>query len=382
MSIFKPKGRKYWRYDFWIQNNRFFGSTGETVKSRAVDIEKAVKEQARKDIKANAAVRTGPLTLDIAIGRYWLEWGSRQVNAKSLKKDLARVMEHFGKDRLLSSITDDDVALFVAWRRGHHRNNDPDAALLLNSTVNHQTVDMLRRIFVRARKKWKILFSTEPDWSEHVLPVRGERVRELHPEENTALAAALDPDYDIVRQFSLASGLRSHETLLHWSQVDLINGRISTTGKGDRAVELPISLAMRRILLSRRGHHPVFVFTFVVKLTRTLYGKQMVKGERAPVTLGGLRTHWHRRRALSGVTNYRWHDNRHDFATKLLRTTKNLKLVQRGLNHADIHSTLRYAHVLDDELRAGMDAMSARFEPEVAAENPQQKSQPNNPKVA
>jgi site-specific recombinase XerD len=33
-----------------------------------------------------------------------------------------------------------------------------------------------------------------------------------------------------------------------------------------------------------------------------------------------------------------------------LRQTGNLKLVQKALNHSDIKSTLKYAHVLDDEV--------------------------------
>jgi site-specific recombinase XerD len=34
-----------------------------------------------------------------------------------------------------------------------------------------------------------------------------------------------------------------------------------------------------------------------------------------------------------------------------------MKLVQRALNHADIKTTAKYAHVLDDEVAAGMDAV-------------------------
>ena len=37
--------------------------------------------------------------------------------------------------------------------------------------------------------------------------------------------------------------------------------------------------------------------------------------------------------------------------------TKNLKLVQRTLNHADIKITTKYAHVVDDEVAAGLEAM-------------------------
>ena len=71
----------------------------------------------------------------------------------------------------------------------------------------------------------------------------------------------------------------------------------------------------------------------------------------------GLKTAWKRIRAAAGVFDFRFHDYRRDFATKLLRETHNLKLVQKALNHADIKTTAKYAHVLDDEVAAGMDAV-------------------------
>ncbi len=46
----------------------------------------------------------------------------------------------------------------------------------------------------------------------------------------------------------------------------------------------------------------------------------------------------------AGVTDFRFHDFRHDFGTKLLRKTGNLKLFAKALNHADLTATARYAH--------------------------------------
>jgi hypothetical protein len=42
----------------------------------------------------------------------------------------------------------------------------------------------------------------------------------------------------------------------------------------------------------------------------------------------------------------------------LLRETGNLKLMQRALNHADIKTTIRYAHVLDGEVAEAMEQLS------------------------
>jgi integrase len=54
------------------------------------------------------------------------------------------------------------------------------------------------------------------------------------------------------------------------------------------------------------------------------------------------------------IKNFRWHDLRHSFATRLMAHTKNLKLVQEACDHASITTTSRYAHVNRDELAAGM----------------------------
>lgn len=105
---------------------------------------------------------------------------------------------------------------------------------------------------------------------------------------------------------------------------------------------------------SLRGHHSEFVFTYVA--TRTRHGR--IKGQRYPLTLSGTKTRWRRTRKAAGVVDFRFHDFRHDYGTKLLRETGNLKLVQRALNHADIKTTARYAHVLDEEVAAAMERVA------------------------
>jgi integrase len=96
------------------------------------------------------------------------------------------------------------------------------------------------------------------------------------------------------------------------------------------------------------------VFTYTAQRTR----EGRVQGRRYPITYSGIKTAWRRLRKRAGVMGFRFHDFRHDFGTKLLRETGNLKLVQRALNHADIKTTTRYAHVLDKEVEAAMEAVA------------------------
>ena len=75
------------------------------------------------------------------------------------------------------------------------------------------------------------------------------------------------------------------------------------------------------------GIIPSYVFTYVPQRTRD--GR--MQGERHPLTHSGVKTTWRRLRKRAGVDGFRFHDFRHDFGTKLLRETGNLKLVQKAL---------------------------------------------------
>ena len=45
---------------------------------------------------------------------------------------------------------------------------------------------------------------------------------------------------------------------------------------------------------------------------------------------------------------------RHTFATDLLRSTKNIRLVQKALGHTSLSSTMIYTHVYDEELEEAL----------------------------
>ena len=117
-----------------------------------------------------------------------------------------------------------------------------------------------------------------------------------------------------------------------------------------------ITDSIREIIFPLQGQHPEFVFTYVAVYGNKRLGR--VRGQRYPLTLSGVKSRWQRMRAKAGVTDFRFHDFRHDFGSKLLRDNGNLKLVQKAMNHRDIKSTLRYAHVLDDDVAAAVEKLA------------------------
>ena len=51
------------------------------------------------------------------------------------------------------------------------------------------------------------------------------------------------------------------------------------------------------------------------------------------------------------------HVLRHSAASSLLRKSKNIRLVQKALGHADLSTTMIYTHVVDEDLKEAMIAL-------------------------
>jgi integrase len=349
MSIRRDSRSPYWQYNFQIGGRRFFGSTKKTTRREAEAVERQERERAKAHIAQTEAARTS-LRLDDVAGRFWLEHGQHGAGAANIERRLALMIEFFGKDKLLTEITGDDVARLVAWRRGH-RGKAP-GALLAPHTVNHM-LETLRSLFSRA-KLWGVRFNHEPIWHKLMLPIPSERVRELSDDEADRLDTAARGDYGTFIAFARASGLRLAECLLRWDEVDWSARQIRKPGKGGRLVTVPITSDIRELLWPLQGHHASMVFTYLCE--RAEHGR--VRGQRYPLTYNGVKTYWRRLCKDAGITGLRFHDLRHDFGTKLLRETGNLKLVQRAMNHATITTTTRYAHVLDDEVADAMERVA------------------------
>jgi integrase len=164
-------------------------------------------------------------------------------------------------------------------------------------------------------------------------------------------------DYEPFFAFVGTSGMRQKECItLRWTEVNFGTRQIVRIGKGGRRVVFPITDAIRDILFPLQGQHPEFVFTYVAVYGNKRLGR--VRGQRYRLTISGTKTAWQRLRAKAGVKDFRFHDYRHDFGTKLLRDSGNLKLVQKAMNHSDIKSTIRYAHVLDADVAAAVERVA------------------------
>jgi integrase len=363
MSVYRDKRSPYYQFDFQHDGHRFHGSTKCTARKDAEKFEAIESEKAKALVKAMKRSRTS-LQIDDVADRLWNDQGQYDADSKATETNLARLIEYFGKAKLLTEIDHKAAKELVAWRRGHQvsrrgklsKGERAALPLVSNATVNRSGTKVLQRLFTFAKAEGTV-FESEPKWDELLLPEPEERIRELKTEEATAIEEAMRDDYGPFFEFVRASGMRLKECVtLRWSEVDFGARQIVRTGKGGRRVVFPITPAVREILFPLQGQHLEYVFTYIA-----IYGNRrlgLVRGERYRLSYNGAKTAWQRIRANAGVADFRFHDFRHDFGTKLLRDTGNLRLVQKTLNHRDIKSTLPYAHVLDEDVAAAVERLA------------------------
>ncbi len=351
MSVYRPKKSPFYHYDFQHRGIRFAGSTGCASKRDAEAFERGKKDEARVQALTLTAQTDAPMAFAPAAARYYVEHGQhlRGEGPKSLKSIIGWLERELGPHTLLSAIGNDKIAQLVAIRRGQ----DVEPA-----TVNRTVTQPLRKILFRARDVWAQNIQ-KIEWKRHLLKEPEERVRVLSAAEEIALFEHLRADYHPSVRYAIKSGCRLSEIVpgkhfpgLKWRDIDWGARTITVHGKGGKIGTIPITPGLRALLFPLQGHHPEFVFTYVCRRP----SENRRRGQRYPITREGLKTEWRRTKADAKLLNYRFHDNRHTAATDLLRATGNLKTVQKLLRHANIATTAKYAHVLDDDVREGMEA--------------------------
>lgn len=374
MSVYKrPDASAYW-CEFWIEGDRYRLSTGQTERRAAQLTEKQLKAEAKADRAAVKKQRQEwggkePPTMAVVVALYWEEVGKHHAVPATTWRSLEWIMDHFGEDTLLTEITGQKIAQMVARRRGIRVVRDKDSRRLReipsdtvqNATVNRYAVDPLRKLFLRARDVWGYPVMS-PKWGDFRLREPEERVREAGLDEEARIIEALGPDYGRLFRFMIATGCRAQGALLTWAQVDRLSMLLRVKNKGKdgqaRFYTMPLTPRQLAIVDEAVGHHPTHVFTYTeARPGRGPDGKPL-EPKRHPITDNGFKSHWRRHIREAGIAEgFRRHDTRHTMGTRLVRATGNLKLTQKQLGHSRIETTMRYAHVLVEDIRAGVEAM-------------------------
>lgn len=342
MSCYKPKGSPYFHFDFVWKGRRFYGSTGCKSKREAVAYEARQRQEAVLPAKG-----LPPVTVDEGCGLY-AEHAERLPSWPTARYMTQALIKGLQANRLLAEIGQRDLQIFFAKRR-HGRSN---------ATVNRE-IDNARAIWRRAAKA-RFDVGEMPDWNALKLKVPRKDPRELGEDEEINLFAALRRDVADACDFALKSGWRRGEVIgLRWADCDLRARQATTRIKGGDEVKRPLTATLLALIANQPRIGP-FVFTYLCRKTRL----KRRAGERYPLTPTVLRSAMKAAKADAEIVGFRFHDFRHTRGTRIVRNTGSLAAAKAALAHRSINTTLRYAHVLDEDVRNALDASESRTIPE------------------
>ncbi len=348
MSVYKPAKSSRWQYDFQWKGTRYHGSTGCTSRR---DAERYEADQRRK-VALGEKVKPS-LTIEQACDAWFASVGAHLRSHATCLYQLGYLASGIGRNAMMQDITIRDLDSYVAKRRAH----------VSNASVNRE-ITLLRRVTLWAAKRGYDM--PEIVWKDALLTEKAERIRELSADEETRLFAALPDNLKPMVEFALLSGQRRTEIIsLRWADVDLNIGRAKLWAKGQKPHTIPLSPRMIAIIKAQPKACPqVFTYVCTRRAPKRADRAHRQVGERYPFSKCGWTRQWYKALKDAGIEDYRFHDNRHTAATRNLRASGNIKGVQKLLGHADIRTTSRYAHALEDDVRAMLFATESRNTPE------------------
>jgi integrase len=245
-------------------------------------------------------------------------------NRRITCRDHLRQLHPFLAERKLNEITMDTLQPFIRHRK--------EVDGVSNATVN-RALEIVRRILHLARDEWGWLDSFP---RIRMLSEPRRRVRFLTRQEADRLLEALPAHLRPVVAFGLATGCRMGEILnLEWNRVDF-DRRVAwldhgTTKNGDGR-GIPLNNDAILALRAAEGVHDRWCFTY--------QGKRMDR----------VGSGWKRALRRAGITDFRFHDLRHTWASWHVTNGTSLQELMELGGWKSYEMVLRYAHLAPDHL--------------------------------
>ncbi|HWF56703.1 MAG TPA: site-specific integrase [Solirubrobacteraceae bacterium] len=272
----------------------------------------------------------------------------------------ARLVAEFG-DLAVEDVT---VQRIEEWRAGLGTGR---ARPLTNRTRN-KSLTILGGIMERARKTYGLLSNPVRDVEKLRERYDATRFDVYSPEEVWALVRAAASEQDAAIYLTAAfTGLRRGELIaVRWRDVDFERSSIRVSG----------SYASGKLTTPKSGHGRVVpMVPEVAAALARLSERECSTGDDELVFPGELGVHLDgsalRRRFLAACARaelrpIRFHSLRHTFGTLAVRGAESIVELQNWLGHAEVRTTMRYAHYREQQDAAAR--LSAAFRAEGAPE--------------
>jgi integrase len=262
--------------------------------------------------------------------KYAGAFGQQRSFINNKRRYLENFKQSFGEDRLLSTIRFVDLESYRSALRGRVVGGHPRS----DAAVNREMACL--KHLLRKAVEWQLLERSAFDQGRSLMVKENNaRLRFLTESEIELLLTACSAELLPIVECALLTGMRRGEILgLRWEQVR--NGFIYLQRtKTNLSRQIPISKALGAVLAAQPRERE-FVF-----------GRRDVK--RA----------WAAAVKKAGLSDLRFHDLRHTFASQTLMAGGGIRDVQELLGHTTLKMTLRYAHLTQEHKRAAVELVSS-----------------------
>lgn len=289
--------------------------------------------KAKSDIRENRHFDKAPSTpWRKAVSQFedWIEINVRPHTKRMYKNSLKHLNPVF------EDYTLDKIAPVMVEQYKNKR-----AAKVKAASVNRELAT-IKRIFSLA-EEWGLV---ELNFIRKVslLEENNSRVRYLTNEEiKNLLTHCKEGKVHLAVQIALNTGLRKEGVMtLRWAEIDFERNMITKKVKGGKEVHIPLSASLRDALVNYR---------------KSLKGLSpfVLPGRKLGQPLKDIKISFHAALDKAGITDFRFHDLRHTFASHFIMKTKDIKALQEILGHSDIKMTMRYSHLMKEHLTAAME---------------------------
>jgi integrase len=309
-----------WYVDFAFHGKRIREMIGPSRKGAEAVIAKRKTEIAEGKF---LDIQKGPVPIKFhEFAKEYLAYSKTNKKSSTYTRELA-IMRSFDREFEGRDIHEITAWQIEGWKSKRKEGHKP-------ATVNRELA-LLKHMFSMA-VKWRRV-KESPTKDVKGLKGEGRRVRYLMPEEVQTLISNCKDFLKPIITVAVHTGLRKGELLgLRWPQVDFEQGIISVLDtKNHESRYVPMDETVKGIL----------------KGIKNVPGTDLVFSNRNGKQIDSAFLYLAFYEALnrSGITDFRWHDLRHVFASTLVMQGVDLNTVRELLGHKDLKMTLRYAHL-------------------------------------
>lgn len=294
-----------------------------------------------------------------------IRWLDEKDSKKSLDDDKSRIgfwMQHFSGVPI-SAITEQKIysAISKMTNRRHEENWRIKAEAMIKKgrtppafkpkpvaqATKNTHLAFIRALLRAAERDWKLL---ERAPNIKTPTPKNKRIRWLEPHEAQRLIDECSDPLKSVVEFALSTGLRRSNIIdLEWSQIDMqrrvawVNPEDSKNG---RAIGVALNDVACQVLRKQIGRSSQHVFVYVTASTRPDGSEtKRIRKMRYDANTG-----WRAALRRAGITNFRFHDLRHTWASWLVQAGVPLSVLQEMGGWESIEMVRRYAHLAPNHL--------------------------------